>query len=102
MILKFKSKRNIRHDGTNKITILLEYKPCFKKVFECGSKLRNRNMTSHAYTKTYYELILQTERLTDEEIQIIILGKDNMGKLISTVDIFLRYQLIIPKLLLIL
>ena len=45
-------------------------------------------MTSHAYTKTYYELILQTERLTDEEKQIIILGKDNMGKLISTIDIF--------------
>ena len=53
VILKFKSKRNIRHDGTNKITILLEYKPCFKKVFECGSKLRNKNMTSHTYIKTY-------------------------------------------------
>ncbi len=45
-------------------------------------------MTSHACIKTYYELILQTERLADEEKQIIILRKDNMGNLIFTVDIF--------------
>ncbi len=59
-------------------------------------------MIRHTYIKTYYELILQTERSTDEEIRIIILGKDNMGKHISTVYFFLRYQLIISKLLLIL
>ena len=45
-------------------------------------------MTSRAYIKAYYELIFQTERLTDEEKQIIILAKDNMCNLIFTVDIF--------------